>query len=164
VLGLDSIIYEDKHGLMKRLDYLNGTFGKQYKVKVFTLFFKNKDIQTSFLQEAYWDGGNQNEIVVCIGVDEKGKFNWIRPFSWCDNKRVVIDIRDDLMESTIKTPEFIYQTYVDAIQRNWHYKSFEDFNYLTFQPSTGQLIFVYILTLVISVICVIWVIKNEFKH
>lgn len=164
VLGLDSINYPNKVGLMKRLDYLNGAFGEKYKVKVFTLFFKNKDIQTSFLQEAYWDGGNQNEIIVCIGVDNEGNFDWVRPFSWCDNKRVVIDIRDDLMDSSDRSPEFIYQTYLDAIEKSWHYKSFEDFNYLTFQPSTGQLIFVYILTLVISVICVIWVIKNEFEH
>ena len=164
VLGLDSIVYEDKVGLLKRLDYLNGAYGKHYKVKVFTLFFKNKDVQTSFLQEAYWDGGNQNEIIVCIGVDDNGRFTWVRPFSWCDDKRVVIDIRDDLMESTDKSPEFIYQTYVAAIERSWHYKSFDHFNYLSFQPSTGQLVFVYILTLIISVICVIWAIKNEIEH
>lgn len=164
VLGLDSITYEDKSNLLKRLDYLNGAFGKKYKVKVFTLFFKNKDIQTSFLQEAYWDGGNQNEIVVCIGVDDKGEFEWVRPFSWCDNKRVVIDIRDDLMGSDDKSSEFIYETYLNAIDKNWHYKSFEDFNYLTFQPSGKQLAFVYILTLVISVIFVIWAIVNDATH
>lgn len=164
VLGLDSISYEDKSNLLKRLDYLNGAFGKKYKVKVFTLFFKNKDIQTSFLQEAYWDGGNQNEIVVCIGVDDKGEFEWVRPFSWCDNKRVVIDIRDDLMGSDDKSSEFIYETYLNAIDKNWHYKSFEDFNYLTFQPSGKQLAFVYILTLVISVIFVIWAIVNDATH
>jgi hypothetical protein len=131
---------------------------------VFTLFFKNKDIETSFLQEAYWDGGNQNEIVVCIGVDDKGEFEWVRPFSWCDNKRVVIDIRDDLMGSDDKSSEFIYETYLNAIDKNWHYKSFEDFNYLTFQPSGKQLAFVYILTLVISVIFVIWAIVNDATH
>lgn len=164
ILGLDSINYNDKYGLIKRLDYLNGAFGSQYKVKVFTLFFRNKDIQTSFLQEAYWDGGNQNEIVVCIGVDDGGNFTWVRPFSWCDNKLVLVDIREDLMEGNNKTPEFIYQTYVNTIQKNWHYKSFKDFNYLSFEPTTGQLIFVYILTLLISVGCVWWAIKNEFEH
>ena len=67
VLGLNSTNLAQIH---TKFEYLNGNLGRKYKVKVFTLIFKNKPIDIAFKQEAYWDGGNQNELVVCIGLTE----------------------------------------------------------------------------------------------
>jgi hypothetical protein len=164
ILGLQKTNLKNKGRITKRLDYLNGKYGKQYKVKVFTLFFVDKDINTAFSQEAYWDGGNQNEIVVCIGLDKSGKLNWVKPFSWCDNKRVVIDIREDLMEAKVINDQVLFDIYYNAIAKNWKYKSFEDFNYLSFEPTTGQLWFVYIFTFLISIGTVWWCVVNEEEH
>lgn len=164
VLGLDSINYKYSKYLERKLDYLNGMYGAKHKVRVYTLFFKNKDINIAFLQEAYWDGGNQNEIVVCIGVDNNNNLEWVKPFSWCDNKRVLVDIREDIMESKTIKPDVIYNAYVNTISTNWKYKSFEDFNYLSFQPTSGQLIFVYVLVTIISILSLIWCIKNEIDN
>ncbi len=147
--------------LIKYLDYLNGEYGARYKVRVYTLFYKDKDINASFLQEAYWDGGNQNEIIVCIGLDKKGKVSWIRPFSWCDNKLVLVDIKDDLLEAKKLNKELFYLTYLKAIKKSWHYKSFKDFNYLSFEPTQGQLWFVYVLTTLVSIGIMCWNITNE---
>jgi hypothetical protein len=164
VIGIEKSNLKDKGKIIKTLDFINGAFGSQYKVKIFTLFFKEKEINTAFLQEAYWDGGNQNEIIVCIGLDKKGNIEWVKPFSWCDNKRVVIDIREDLMSSKNIDSNTFYNVYINAIRTNWKYKSFEDFNYLSFEPTTGQLIFVYIFTLFISIGIVWWCVINDEKH
>lgn len=164
VLGLENTKIKNKWGFTKTLDHINGAYGSQYKVKVFTIFFKNKDINTAFLQEAYWDGGNQNEIVVCIGVDKYGKFEWVKPFSWCDNKRVLIDIREELMSANNPNAKVFHQTYYNAIRTHWKFKSFKDFNYLSFEPTSGQLIFVYLLTLIISVATVWWCVTNNEKE
>ena len=164
VLGLDSIDYKYKRFLERKLDYLNGMYGSKYKVRVYTLFFKDKDINSAFLQEAYWDGGNQNEIVICIGVNNQGEYQWVKPFSWCDNKRVIVDIREDLMEQKRINPNGMYDVYIKSVSSYWKYKSFKDFNYLSFEPTTGQLIFVYVLITLISVLSLIWCIKNEFKN
>lgn len=163
VLGIENTKIKNKLGFIKTLDHINGFYGSQYKVKVFTLFFKNKDISTAFLQEAYWDGGNQNEIIVCIGVDDNGKFQWVKPFSWCDDKRVLIDIREDLMSAKNPSAKYFHETYLNTIRTHWKFKSFKDFNYLTFEPTTGQLIFVYLLTLLISIGTVWWCVTNDEK-
>ncbi len=164
VIGLENTKVKNKWGFTKTLDHINGAYGRQFKVKVFTLFFKGKDINTAFLQEAYWDGGNQNEIVVCIGVDKNGKFEWVKPFSWCDDKRVLIDIREDLMSAKNPNAKVFHQTYYNAIRTHWKFKSFKDFNYLSFEPTSGQLIFVYLLTLIISVATVWWCVTNDEKE
>lgn len=135
------------------LEYLNGELGASKKVKVFTLFFKDKEIKQSFLQEAYWDGGNQNEIIVCIGIDKYGNYKWVRPFSWCDNKLVLVDIREDLMGiGKIDAPN-MYNVYKNAINKSWKYKKFEDFNYLSFEPTKNQLTFIGVLVVLVSIIC-----------
>lgn len=161
VLGLDKVPFKDKIRFKKYLDYLNGAYGKRYKVRIFTLFFKEKDINTAFLQEAYWDGGNQNEIVVCVGLDAKNNISWVKPFSWCDNKRVVIDIREDLMEHGKIDSEIFYKTYFETMRKFWKYKSFKDFNYLSFEPTTGQMVFVYVMTIIVSLFIMRWCVTNE---
>lgn len=159
-----SVLGSNNPKLKQHLDFLNGFYGTKYKVRVYTLFFKNKPIDIAFKQEAYWDGGNQNEIVVCVGLKKDNTIDWVKPFSWCDNKRVLIDIREDIMKKEIIDHGVFYHTYLKTIKRNWKYKKFEDFNYLSFEPTTGQLIFVYIMVLLISVGINWWVVNNEFEQ
>lgn len=164
VLGLDSLNFKHKPNFKAKLNYLNGKLGYKYKVRMYTLIFKNKDVNSAFLQEAYWDGGNQNEIVVCIGTDGLGNIKWVKPFSWCDNKRITVDIRDDLSSLERIDADAFYHSYQDNIKDFWHYKSFEDFNYLSFEPTKGQLIFIYVLTLIVSLGSFIWTIKNDIDE
>ena len=162
ILGLDkfkNIKYQ--HYIQTKLEYLNGNLGPKKKVKVFTLLFKNKPIDIAFKQEAYWDGGNQNELIVCIGLDDNLNIQWVKPFSWCDNKRIIVDNREDIANLKLFDGNKIYNIYEENINKYFHYKSFKDFNYLTFEPTKGQLIFVYILTLIVSILCIWWCIKNE---
>jgi hypothetical protein len=159
-----SILGYNSKTLEQYMSHLNGYYGASKKVRVYTLFFKNKNIDIAFDQEAYWDGGNQNEIVVCIGLNDNNNITWVKPFSWCDNKRVLIDIREDITALGKINPQKFYEIYLKSIEENWRYKSFKDFNYLSFEPTMGQLIFVYIMTLAISVGCVWYVVTNEHNN
>lgn len=163
ILGLNQFNIPNKEYIQTKFEYLNGNMGPKNKVKLFVLLFKNKPIDIAFKQEAYWDGGNQNELVVCIGLNDKLKIDWVKPFSWCDNKRIIVDTREDISKLRTFKPDSIYSICESNINKYFHYKSFKDFNYLTFEPTIGQLLFVYILTIIISVGCLIWCIKNNMN-
>ncbi len=165
ILGLEYIGYNHKEGnpIQTKFEYLNGHLGPKNKVKVFTLLFLNKPIDIAFKQEAYWDGGNQNEVVVCIGLNHKKQIEWVKPFSWCDNKRIIVDTREDIANLKTFKPDEIYKIYENNIGKYYHYKSFKDFNYLSFEPTFGQLIFVYLLTIIISCLSLWFCIKNEIN-
>lgn len=141
----------------RKLEYLNAVLGPKNKVKIFTLIFKNKPIDIAFKQEQYWEGGNQNELIVCIGVDDAKNIQWVKPFSWCDNKRILVDTREDIAESKVLNIDTLFNVYNTNIPKFFHYKSFKDFNYLTFEPTTNQLIFIYILTILLT-IGTIWIV------
>lgn len=166
ILGLEytGFSHAKRDSIQTKFEYLNGRLGPKHKVKVFTLIFKNKPIDIAFKQEAYWDGGNQNEIVTCIGLNDKNMIDWVKPFSWCDNKRIIVDTREDVSEIKHFDADKIIASYNNNISKYFKYKSFKDFNYLTFEPTSGQLIFVYLLTIVVSVGCLIWCIKNNLKN
>jgi len=164
VIGLSQLNIKGKKQLQTTMNYLNGNLGVSNKVRVYTLFFVDKEIDIAFKQEAYWDGGNQNELVVCIGVDKIGNIKWCKPFTWCDNKRMIVDTREDIMNMKSINSTKMYNIYKNNIMLFWKYKSFKDFNYLSFEPSTGQLIFVYVLTTIISLLLTIWCIYNDIDN
>lgn len=158
---LAPIIYDDS--VHVKFEFINGLLGSKYKVKVFTLLFINKPIDIAFKQEQYFEGGNQNELVVCIGIDSLQTIQWVKPFSWCDNKRICIDTREDIAELHKFNPDSVISIYYKNIPKYFHYKSFADFNYLVFEPTKGQLIFVYTMTLLISIGCCIFIVKNQIE-
>ena len=147
----------------RKLEYLNASLGPKNKVKIFTLIFKDKPMDIAFKQEQYWEGGNQNELVVCIGVDSRRNIQWVKPFSWCDNKRITVDTREDIADSKVLNVDTLFSVYSRNVPRFFHYKSFKDFNYLSFEPTSGQLWFVYILTLIVTVATSWFVVTNEVE-
>ena len=58
------------------------------------IFNGSKDVQDAIDQESYWQGGNKNELTLCIGVDKNYNVNWTYVISWTKNERLKIDIRD----------------------------------------------------------------------
>ena len=164
VLGLDSITLQNGKYLMKYVNYLNGTLGKQYKSKVFLLIFPNKDIDIAFKQEAYWDGGNRNEINVCVGTDKVGNIKWVKVFSWNKDKLLSVNLREDIFQNkSLNNVVPICNIIENNVKTHYKWRDFEDFNYLSFQPTTKQLILIYSITLIISLVILFIGIKNNIN-
>ena len=164
VLGLDSINLQNGKYLMNYVNYLNGTLGKQYKSKVFLLIFPNKDIDIAFKQEAYWDGGNRNEINVCVGTDKVGNIKWVKVFSWNKDKLLSVNLREDIVQQkSLNNVSPICNIIDSNIKTHYKWRDFEDFNYLSFQPTTKQLILIYSITLIISLIILFIGIRNDIN-
>lgn len=56
-----------------------------------------------------------------------------------------------------------YYEYLNANLNKFERRSFEEFSYLTVEPSKGSLIFIYLLALAISIGVNLWVINNEIN-
>lgn len=160
ILGLDSFNV-NRAAIQQKFEYFNAVNGPKYKVKVFVLLFVNKPISIVEKQKAYWDGGNKNELVLCVGLNKDLSINWVKPFSWTDNKRVLVNCREDIAE--LKTMDF--DKMHDLLQediRDFKYKDFNDFNYLTVELPTWSYWLTYILTILATVGTCWWAIKNDF--
>jgi len=87
----------------------------------------------------------------------------------------VLPIKNPIANDTIikirsNTPVLTEQTwdnYYKFLNQNLNQfkrRSFEEFSYLTVEPSAGAVIFVYILALILAIGVNIWVINNEFDE
>lgn len=170
ILGLDKLkIYNKQQidSITNLYNHLNGHLGPRNKVHVFVLLFHNKSQDIALTQEAYWEGGNQNELVVCIGLDKNDnnviKLQWVKSFSWTDNKKTLIDIRENIMEQD--TLDFIsYHNIIKSaiINDKYHYKNLDkDFEYLDADLSDNSVILIYILVTLINIGFVAFVLNND---
>lgn len=160
VLGLDSFNV-NRNVIQQKFEYFNGINGPKYKVKLFVILFVNNPISIVEKQQAFWDGGNKNELVICIGLNKDLKINWVKPFSWTDNKRVLVDCREDIAELDTLNFDRMYDALQIDIQK-FKYKNFEDFNYLTIDLPGWSVWLAYILTLLVTIGVSWWAIKNDY--
>lgn len=141
--------------------YLNGYRGSKNQIHVFILCFNNPSLEVAEMQKAYWQGGNKNEFVVCLGV-KNNTVIWCNPFSWSDEPMLEVKTRDYF----IKHPDINFKDYAEwldtQIDKNWHRKEFNDFNYLSIELSIGWYIAILIIILCYNVGISYWVITNEF--
>lgn len=165
ILGLDSIYTpQEIYRIETRFQYFNGKYGAINKIKLFICLFYDKPMGISYKQEAYWDGGNQNELVICIGLNRATReIQWVRPFSWTDRKRLLVDSREDIASIGKFEPTLVFNAIEQAVAPNGNvYKDFKkDFNYLTVDLPGWSLWLIWILTIAVTGGNWWWCFKND---
>lgn len=167
ILGIDSLTYlqpQHKRGAVKMFEYFDGYYGPRRKMRVFVLLFFNRPYQVALKQKDYWINGNKNEIVICIDVNKTtGEINWVYPFSWTENKRIAIDLREDI--ANMKNLNFtnLYHV-VEKSTQTFKYRDFSKFDYLSVDASTGEIWLVYILTILATIGTLIYGYRNQYEQ
>lgn len=147
----------------QRIKYINGVYGKKYQIRVYILLYENKDIEISELQKSYWQNGNKNELIVCLGV-ENDSVIWTNSFSWCDKPSIEIQTRNYFIENP-KLDINEYGKWLEKqIPNNWNRKNFEDFDYIHINLTNVQDIIIVILTIILNIILSCFLIENEYKN
>jgi hypothetical protein len=143
------------------LQRLNGLLGARKKFRLWVLVWKNKPIDVSFKQEAYWKRGNKNELVVNIGVNNQGKAQWVRCFSWT-YKTTLLSHINRYIKSQDKLDLYAFADWLSPeVIKNWEKRSFKEFDYISVDPPTWAVIGIFILVAVISVVVVYWGYENN---
>lgn len=147
----------------KAMRWLNGYYGERKQFRVFVLFFTNKPEEIVEKQRSYWQGGNKNELVVCVGIDKNKNVKWCNAFSWCDSPVVGIKSRDWVMSNPVNLEK--YAEYIGPIvEKEWRRKNFEDFDYLTIELTDGQYWAIIILLLIFNIGMSFWIVTNNYKN
>lgn len=147
-----------------KIQILNAKLGPKKQVKVFVLIFKNKSDDVAYQQECYWKGGNKNEFVVCIGIDDAMKVKWCRPFSFTEVQETKIDTRNFIQQMDTLNLSKVADFLSVEMDQKFERKHFKDFSYLTVEPKGWQIILTFILTILVNAGISIWIIKNEFEE
>lgn len=148
---------------IQRIKYINATYGKAKEFRMYVLLYENKDFLISEYQKEYWQNGNKNEFVVCLGI--KGdSVTWCNPFSWCDKPELEALTR----EYFNKYPKLDIDKYGQWLQTQiptkWTRKEFKDFDYINIYVSRGQGIALLITMIVLCVGLSIFLVRNDIEN
>jgi hypothetical protein len=158
ILGVDNDEAE------KKLQILNARLGGPKQVRVFILVFKNQPRQAGIMQENYWEGGNKNEFVVCIGIDDQHRITWAHDFSWTEREDAKVEVRTFIEGKSYLPLVDIVDYLSKEMTDKWERKDFADFDYLNIEPTLKQVVWIYILTILVNVGICWWAVANEHEE
>jgi len=157
ILGRDNLDDRD-------LRILNSRLGKKYQVRAYLLIFPDTcGPEIAEKQKEYWEGGNKNELIICLGV--KGdSVVWCNPFSWCDSPEVEVRLRDWYIENPKLNIKELCRFLKPCIIKYWSRKNFKDFSYIKTELNIIDNIIILIITLIYTIGVGIYVVKNEYEN
>lgn len=124
----------------------NARFAAEFQMRLYILLYDaSKGVSVSEQQRAYWQGGNKNEFVICIGMKSNGEIEWSRAFSWADEQIKEIETAQWLMQN----PNMDWSKFYDWLRWNlsdWKRKEFKDFDYINITLPLWQILSIYALS------------------
>lgn len=149
----------------KQFKYINSIYGAKKQFRIYVLIFKDKPLDISEKQKSYWQGGNKNEFVLCLGYNsKKGTIDWCNPFSWCDKPKLEVATKRFFREHNKIYDLKDYAVWLEKNLHLWKRKEFKDFDYIENVLTKGQGIALLILILILDIICSFIFIANEYEN
>lgn len=145
--------YITKHDV-KEIQYLNAIYGKSRQFRTFVLIYADKSPAIVEDQRCYWQGGNKNEFIICVGIDGKtNELKWLNGFTWMEDETMLLRCRDEMIQKS----KFLIKDYSQWIQKNiklWKRKEFKDFEYIEDDAalSDGQMMGILITVIIVNLI------------
>ena len=112
---------------------LNAELGWLHQFRLFVLVFNGykNGIEIVQKQKAYWNGGNRNEFVVCVGIDkETNDLIWHDSFSWCKDHKLEAMTRNYLASKDKFDCYKLCMWLETVVPDNWERRNFKEFKYL----------------------------------
>ena len=150
---------------LDQFNYINCIYGPKYQIRVFILIYPaNRGIVVSEMQKGYWQGGNKNELVVCLGVNKEKHVEWVNAFSWQDAPWLDVETRS-WFDKHDSLDLYEYGVWLEQnIPSKWKRKEFKDFEYVKANMTNGAKWAVFILTFLFCCGFGIYLIENEFER
>lgn len=142
--------------------WINGYYGVKNQFRTYNLVFYNKPLSIVQEQKSYWEGGNKNEMIVCICLDSITKnIQWIDVFSWSDKPTYEVNLRSYFNNKTkINFLEFANWT-ENSIPKYWKRKEFKDFDYIDVQLTDTQITWLFIIIFIFNLGMSIFIVLNN---
>lgn len=161
IIGVDA---PDRRTADRNLSVINAKLGKSKQVRIWIVLFRDKPLEAGILQEAYWKGGNKNELVLCIGLNPQSVVQWTYVFGWTPVEELKIALRDFVNQQRGKQVDLgaITPFLERSVSEQWVRKDFNEFDYLQVPLPWWNHLLIVIIMLLTTAGCSAWAVNNEF--
>jgi hypothetical protein len=152
----------------RRLQIVNALLGKDKKVRIYVLIFRNQPIDAAMKQEALWKKGNKNEFVLCLGLNDSNKAQWAHAFSWTKVELLMVRARDYISTNFMgKEREIdlvpVVNFLASDINDKWVKRDFREFSYLSVDPPGWAILLTFFVVLLVDIGLSLWAVLNQFE-
>jgi len=147
-----------------KLDRWNAKLGRSKQVRMMVLVYQNQPLQAGVDQESYWKGGNKNEFVVTVGVDDENNVQWCYPFSWTEVETLKIEMRDYVVDQEKLNLDSLVDWMVPQVQNQFIRKPFADFDYLTVEPPGWAIFLAFLVVGLLNGGLSYWIVQNQHSE
>lgn len=162
IFRYNPIVGENDKAASDRLSYHNAHLGSYKQVHMMILVYHDKPSDAGLMQENYWENGNKNEFILCIGRSED-RTDWTHVISWTEEEELkvrVARLAKDMDYDLVKISDMM----AAEVRRDFVRKEFADFSYLTVEPTNMALIYAFLITLLSTVGIVVYAVLNRFER
>lgn len=143
-----------------RLMLWNALIGYNKQVNMNIIIFKNQSIQAAEMQRSFWKGGNKNEFILCLGLNNDNKITWTKVISWTENEYLKIEVERIVGAMNYNLNDII-DTMAVHVNKEYKRKEFKDFKYLSIEPTPMATFVCFLITIILTVGLAIFSVKNE---
>lgn len=162
-----SLLGYDDPELQLKLNYINSIYGPSKHIRTYLLIFKDKPHTIGFLQKSYWEGGNFNEHIICLGLNSKtNNIDWCETFSWENNPKLAVNTKQwFIVNNKLDSLKNFPIWYESILNKNiWKCRDTKDFNYLKTELTNTQLIWLLAISLIICIGISLWALLNKYDN
>lgn len=154
---------EVSDSISRRLSYLSSLDIKFRPILLVWTGLGRKDLKIRG-QRNYWHGGNDNEVVFCVGISDTitKRIVWSGSFSWGNNK----DFEDYVLKTSLHPGNILnldnyFRTLVDGYKSNlWQPRLFDSYKLIKMPIEILLLNLICIITIILNIIILIRVMRK----
>jgi hypothetical protein len=139
----------------------NGILGPKKQVKIFILIFKNQPIEAGNYQEWYWSGGNMNEFICAIGIDNQRVIRWNKVISWTTSEKLKADVNQFITAQGSLKLDTLVDYVATKVDSEYVRRDFSEFDYLSVQPKNSTIFIVYLICIGMCFGVSYWSVTND---
>ena len=152
--------YLPDYEITKKFQRFNGVFAPRNQMRLFILLFESgKGLDIAVAQKNFWQGGNKNEFVICLGISSKRKVEWSFVFSWADEQEIEIETQQWFLKNKNLDLNKFYDWFLQKYNR-WKRKEFKDFKYIRIPLDIWQIMVIYVLSIFENIMAIKIALEN----
>jgi len=122
--------YNDKN-LENKMNYLAYKYGKSKQINPMIYIVRNASKDYIYAIENIWNGGNKNDSIIILNIDNNGTITWSDSINWSKDSNFKIKAKKFFKGLNINETDKIVNLYENLINKYWSRLSMEkEYGYL----------------------------------
>jgi hypothetical protein len=144
------------------LSEINARLGKKKQVNAILVVVRSKPYEWFFALDQYWLGGNKNDAILVISIDDENRIQWADTIALVQSQKFKVALNNAVLDLKKFDMDKILSIFRENIKANFKRRHMADFEYLkaSITPSTAQ----WVISLIVSIACTIglsWFFKEN---